>query len=60
LLSYADQRALEIGITIAGGAKVVLLDEPSSGMNRGEAERAVELISEITRGKSVALASRRL
>jgi len=44
----------------AGGAKVVLLDEPSSGMNRGEAERAVELISEITRGKSVALASRRL
>jgi branched-chain amino acid transport system ATP-binding protein len=53
LLSYAEQRALEIGVTIAGGAKVVLLDEPTSGMNRGEAERAVELISEITRGKTL-------
>ena len=53
MLSYADQRALEIGVTIAGGAKVVLLDEPTSGMNRGEAERAVELISEITRGKTL-------
>jgi len=53
LLSYAEQRALEIGVTIAGGAKVVLLDEPTSGMNRGEAERAVALISEITRGKTL-------
>jgi branched-chain amino acid transport system ATP-binding protein len=53
LLSYAEQRALEIGVTVAGGAKVVLLDEPTSGMNRSEAERAVELISDITRGKTL-------
>jgi len=53
LLSYAEQRALEIGVTIAGGAKVVLLDEPTAGMNRGEAERAVALIGEITRAKTL-------
>jgi branched-chain amino acid transport system ATP-binding protein len=53
LLSYAEQRALEIGVTIAGGAKLVLLDEPTAGMNRGEAERAVALIGEITRGRTL-------
>ncbi|MFL5362778.1 MAG: ABC transporter ATP-binding protein, partial [Myxococcales bacterium] len=36
VLSYAEQRALEIGITIAGGADVVLLDEPTAGMSRSE------------------------
>ena len=30
-LTYAEQRALEIGLTIAGGADVVLLDEPTAG-----------------------------
>jgi branched-chain amino acid transport system ATP-binding protein len=44
LLPYADQRALEIGITIAGGAEVILLDEPTSGMSHSETEQAVELI----------------
>ena len=40
LLSYADQRALEIGITIAGGAETILLDEPTAGMSKIETERA--------------------
>jgi branched-chain amino acid transport system ATP-binding protein len=55
LLSYADQRALEIGITIAGGAEVILLDEPTAGMNRGEAEHAVSLIREVTQGKTLVM-----
>ena len=38
VLTYAEQRALEIGITIAGGAEVILLDEPTAGMSRSEAE----------------------
>ena len=38
ILSYAEQRALEIGITIAGGANVILLDEPTAGMSRTETE----------------------
>ena len=32
-LTYAEQRALEIGITIASGADVILLDEPTAGIN---------------------------
>ena len=54
-LSYAEQRALEIGLTVAGGAEVVLLDEPSAGMDRGEADRAVALIREITEGKTLVM-----
>ena len=42
LLSYADQRALEIGITIAGGAETILLDEPTAGMSKSETERATK------------------
>ena len=52
-LTYAEQRALEIGITIAGGADVVLLDEPTAGMSRSETGRFVELIREITVGKTL-------
>ncbi len=52
-LTYAEQRALEIGITIAGGADVILLDEPTSGMSRSETERFVELIREVTQGKTL-------
>ena len=53
LLTYAEQRALEIGITIAGGAEVILLDEPTAGMSRAESRRAVELIREVTVGKTL-------
>jgi branched-chain amino acid transport system ATP-binding protein len=53
LLTYAEQRALEIGITIAGGASVILLDEPTAGMSRAESRRAVELIREVTVGKTL-------
>ena len=53
LLSYAEQRALEIGITVAGGADVILLDEPTAGMNRNEADRAVSLIRQLTEGKTL-------
>ncbi len=53
LLTYAEQRALEIGITIAGGAEVILLDEPTAGMSRSETETAVELIRKVTVGKTL-------
>ena len=52
-LTYAEQRALEIGITIAGGASVVLLDEPTAGMSKSETKRFVELIREVTVGKTL-------
>ena len=53
LLPYADQRALEVGITIACGAQVVLLDEPTSGMSHSETERMVDLIRTISAGRTV-------
>jgi len=52
-LTYAEQRALEIGITIAGGAEVVLLDEPTAGMSLSETRRFIELIREVTVGKTL-------
>jgi branched-chain amino acid transport system ATP-binding protein len=52
-LTYAEQRALEIGITIAGGASVVLLDEPTAGMSKSETQRFVQLIREVTEGKTL-------
>ena len=52
-LTYAEQRALEIGLTIAGGANVVLLDEPTAGMSKSETSRFIELIREVTVGKTL-------
>ena len=53
VLTYAEQRALEIAITIAGGADVILLDEPTAGMSADEAARAVALIRRIARGRTL-------
>ncbi len=53
MLTYAEQRALEIGITVAGGADVILLDEPTAGMSRSESDHAVELIRRVTAGKTL-------
>jgi branched-chain amino acid transport system ATP-binding protein len=52
-LTYAEQRALEIGITIAGGANVILLDEPTAGMSKSETSRFVKLIKDVTVGKTL-------
>jgi branched-chain amino acid transport system ATP-binding protein len=53
MLSYAEQRALEIGITVAGGADIILLDEPTSGMSHSETEQAVRLIRSVSEGKTL-------
>ncbi len=52
-LTYSEQRALEIGITMAGGAEVILLDEPTAGMSHSETGRFVELIRQVTVGKTL-------
>ena len=44
VLTYAEQRALEIGITIAGGANIIMLDEPTAGMSASETDYMVSLI----------------
>ena len=52
-LTYAEQRALEIGVTIAGGADVILLDEPTAGMRKSETSRFIQLLKEVTVGKTL-------
>ena len=52
-LTYAEQRALEIGVTIACGPQVVLLDEPTAGMSKSETVRFIKLIREVTQGKTL-------
>ena len=52
-LTYSEQRALEIGMTLTTGADVILLDEPTAGMSREETARAVELIRDVTKGKTL-------
>jgi branched-chain amino acid transport system ATP-binding protein len=54
-LTYAEQRALEIGITIAGDARIILLDEPSAGMSAAEAARAVALIQKVSQGRTLVM-----
>lgn len=55
VLTYAEQRALEIGIAAAGGADVIMLDEPTAGMSHSETDQAIELIQRITVGKTLVM-----
>ena len=52
-LTYAEQRSLEIGVTIGGGASVILLDEPTAGMSSSETKRFIGLIKDVTVGKTL-------
>lgn len=53
VLTYGEQRALEIGLTIAGSADVILLDEPTAGMSHAETERVVELIRKVSENRTL-------
>ncbi|GHG81133.1 ABC transporter ATP-binding protein [Pseudodonghicola xiamenensis] len=55
VLSYAEQRALEIGITIAGGANVIMLDEPTAGMSHSETDYIMDLIRRVTENKTLVM-----
>jgi branched-chain amino acid transport system ATP-binding protein len=52
-LAYSEQRALEIGMALATDPEILLLDEPTSGMSRDESAYVVELIHEVTEGKTL-------
>ena len=52
-LTYADQRLLEIGITLGSGAELILLDEPTSGLSKTEVNDVIHMILEITKGKTL-------
>ena len=43
-LSHGEQRQLEVGMASAVEPKLMLLDEPASGLSYGERERLTELL----------------
>jgi branched-chain amino acid transport system ATP-binding protein len=53
LLAYADQRALEIGVTITCEPSVILLDEPTAGMSHAETDKAIDLIRKASDGRTL-------
>jgi branched-chain amino acid transport system ATP-binding protein len=52
-LSYGEQRQLEIGVALAGDPKVLLLDEPTSGMSPAETTRMIGLIGKLPRSLAI-------
>lgn len=54
-LSYGEQRALEVGLTIASSPEVILLDEPTAGMSMDETRQAIKLIDRVTKGKTLVI-----
>ena len=54
-LSHGEQRALEVGMTLAGQPKLVLLDEPLSGMGLQESAAMSGLIESLRRELAVLL-----
>lgn len=45
-LSHADQRLLEIGLTLATSPEVILLDEPTAGLSLEETNDIMEVLAE--------------
>ena len=54
-LSHGEQRALEVGMALAGKPKLVLLDEPLAGMGAEESESMTRLIDSLRREFAVLL-----
>jgi branched-chain amino acid transport system ATP-binding protein len=54
-LSHGDQRRLEIALTIALEPELVLLDEPTAGLNSEETRQVVPLIRRLTEGRTLVL-----
>jgi branched-chain amino acid transport system ATP-binding protein len=52
-LSYANQRALELGLATVSGSPLVLLDEPTAGMSQAETVRFIALIRQLTESKTL-------
>lgn len=55
LLSHGDKRLLEIGMALASNPRLLLLDEPTAGMDAGETKRTVNLIEELAEELTVIL-----
>ncbi len=54
-LAHGDQRVLEVAIALAGGPRVLMLDEPAAGMSPTETDQVAKLISDLGREMAVVL-----
>jgi branched-chain amino acid transport system ATP-binding protein len=52
-LAYSEQRALEIGMSLATDPSILMLDEPTAGMSREETAYIVEMIRSVTEGRTL-------
>ncbi len=52
-LSYGQQRALEIAVTLSTEPELILLDEPTAGMTREETAEAIQMIQRVTKDKTL-------
>lgn len=59
-LPYGRKRALEIATTLALDPKMLLLDEPTSGMAHEEVDRVVALVRRVAQGRTVLLVEHNL
>jgi branched-chain amino acid transport system ATP-binding protein len=59
-VSYGDQRALEIAIALATSPRLLLLDEPTSGMPHEDSFRIMDLIKQISKGLTIVLIEHRM
>ncbi|CAN5483070.1 ABC transporter ATP-binding protein [soil metagenome] len=54
-LSHGEKRQLEVGMAVATSPDTLLLDEPASGLSRGERERLIELLEQLAADKTLLL-----
>ena len=54
-LSYGRQRHLELALTVAQDPVLIMLDEPTAGLNSEESRSAVRLIRQVTEGRTLVM-----
>lgn len=52
-LAYSEQRILEMGMSLATEPSVLILDEPTAGMSREETSYVVDLVRQVTDGRTL-------